>query len=238
MKPRELARVARREGTNLDCGPWVHKAEQCPKEDFKREAERDLTGNETEPLSLRGGSHKPNPLLVEAPSEPPRGLLERKLDHPRPITLKPSLMAFEKASSAETRLAGTPMPFARCTQSRVGRLMSNKSAARGPGGPTPRPANSRCSTAYVRLAKTTVVTFRPSRAIVHSACTVYILLPSAVRHNTRRVGQATAAPTASGRAIPIEPPVFPSQSWGGAPVVAAIRPRARRRNPIHRNFIH
>ena len=36
---------------------------------------------------------------------------------------------------------------------------------------------------------------------------------------------ATAAPTASGSAMPIEPPVFPSQSCGGAPFVAAMMPR-------------
>ncbi len=50
-------------------------------------------------------------------------------------------------------------------------------------------------------------------------------LPSALRHKTRRSGHATAAPTASGMAIPIEPPVFVSQSCGGAPLVAAINPR-------------
>src|SRR5690242_7979030 len=50
-------------------------------------------------------------------------------------------------------------------------------------------------------------------------------LPSAVRHKTLRSGQATAAPTASGIAIPIEPPVLLNQSCGGAPLVVAIRPR-------------
>src|ERR1700683_4715441 len=61
--------------------------------------------------------------------------------------------------------------------------------------------------------------------MLHKACKVYMLLPSAVRQSTRRAGQATAAPTASGRAMPIEPPVFPSQSCGGDPIVAAILPR-------------
>ena len=89
----------------------------------------------------------------------------------------------------------------------------------------PNPEYSHCKTAYARFAKTTVVTFSPSRAIVHSACNVYMLLPSAVRHNTRRSGAATAAPTARGNAIPIDPPVFPSQSCGAAPRDAAIIPR-------------
>src|SRR5579863_4680564 len=70
----------------------------------------------------------------------------------------------------------------------------------------------------------TVVTFRPSRAIVQRACNVYMPLPSADRHKTRRSGHATAAPTASGIAIPIEPPVFASQSWGPTPAVASIKP--------------
>src|SRR5438132_994601 len=50
--------------------------------------------------------------------------------------------------------------------------------------------------------------------MVHSACNVYMALPSAVKHNTLRSAHATAAPTASGNAIPIEPPVLASQSWG------------------------
>src|SRR5204862_8193822 len=75
------------------------------------------------------------------------------------------------------------------------------------------------------LAKTTVVTLRPARAMVHNACNVYIALPSAVKHNTGRSGHATAAPTARGSAIPIDPPVFANQSCGGDPLVAAIKPR-------------
>jgi hypothetical protein len=47
-KARELVKVARREGNELDCAPWVHKAKELPKEDFKREVERHLTGRETE----------------------------------------------------------------------------------------------------------------------------------------------------------------------------------------------
>ena len=47
-KARELVKVARRDGTEFDCAPWVHKARQLPKEDFNREVERYLTGKETE----------------------------------------------------------------------------------------------------------------------------------------------------------------------------------------------
>src|SRR4029077_12926301 len=47
-KARELAKVARRERQGLDCAPWVHKAQELPREEFKREVERHLTGKETE----------------------------------------------------------------------------------------------------------------------------------------------------------------------------------------------
>jgi hypothetical protein len=47
-KSRELVKVARREGTEFDCAPWLHKAAKLPKEEFKREVERYLTGQETE----------------------------------------------------------------------------------------------------------------------------------------------------------------------------------------------
>jgi len=47
-KAAELVKVARREGQRFDCATWVHKAQQLPKEEFKREVERHLTGQETE----------------------------------------------------------------------------------------------------------------------------------------------------------------------------------------------
>ena len=47
-KARELVKVARRDGAEFICAPWVHKAKELPKEQFKREVERHLTGKETE----------------------------------------------------------------------------------------------------------------------------------------------------------------------------------------------
>jgi hypothetical protein len=47
-KARELAKVARRDRQGFDCAPWVHKAQELPREEFKREVERHLTGKETE----------------------------------------------------------------------------------------------------------------------------------------------------------------------------------------------
>jgi hypothetical protein len=47
-KARELAKVARKEQQRFDCAPWVHKARELPREEFKREVERHLTGKETE----------------------------------------------------------------------------------------------------------------------------------------------------------------------------------------------
>ena len=51
-KGRELAKLARRDGQHFDCAPWVHKARELPKEDFRREVEKELTGKEEEPSEL------------------------------------------------------------------------------------------------------------------------------------------------------------------------------------------
>ena len=51
-KARELVKVARREGEGFDCAPWVHKAGAMPREEFQREVERHLTGQETEPHEI------------------------------------------------------------------------------------------------------------------------------------------------------------------------------------------
>ena len=48
----EMVRVARRDGEQFDCATWLHKADELPKEEFKREVERHLTGKETEPWEL------------------------------------------------------------------------------------------------------------------------------------------------------------------------------------------
>ncbi len=48
----ELAKVARRDGQRFDCATWLHKARSLPKEEFKREVERELTGRETEPWEI------------------------------------------------------------------------------------------------------------------------------------------------------------------------------------------
>ena len=48
----ELAKLARSEGQHFDCAPWLHKAREMPKEDFRREVEKELTGKEEEPSEL------------------------------------------------------------------------------------------------------------------------------------------------------------------------------------------
>jgi hypothetical protein len=51
-KGRELAKLARAEGQRFDCAPWVHKARSMPREEFTREVEKELTGQETEPYEI------------------------------------------------------------------------------------------------------------------------------------------------------------------------------------------
>src|SRR6266702_6745042 len=48
----ELTKLARRDGQHFDCATWLHKARQMPKEDFKKEVEKELTGKETEPWEI------------------------------------------------------------------------------------------------------------------------------------------------------------------------------------------
>jgi len=48
----ELAKLARRDGQHFDCATWLHKAREMPKEEFKQEVEKELTGKETEPSEI------------------------------------------------------------------------------------------------------------------------------------------------------------------------------------------
>ena len=48
----ELVKVARRDGEDFDCATWLHKANAMPKEGFKDEVQRHLTGKDTEPWEI------------------------------------------------------------------------------------------------------------------------------------------------------------------------------------------
>ncbi len=48
----ELAKIARRDGQDFDCATWLHRAHEMPKEEFKQEVEKELTGRETEPWEI------------------------------------------------------------------------------------------------------------------------------------------------------------------------------------------
>src|SRR3989475_7517615 len=49
----ELAKLARRrDGQEFDCATWLHKARVLPKEQFRREVEKELPGRETEPWEI------------------------------------------------------------------------------------------------------------------------------------------------------------------------------------------
>ena len=51
-KATELVKVARRDGQQFDCATWLHRAQQLPKEEFKHEVEKHLTGKQTEPWEI------------------------------------------------------------------------------------------------------------------------------------------------------------------------------------------
>jgi len=48
----ELAKLAKRDGQEFDCATWLHKAREMPKDEFRREVEKELTGKETEPWEI------------------------------------------------------------------------------------------------------------------------------------------------------------------------------------------
>jgi hypothetical protein len=51
-KSLELAKVARRDGQRFNCATWLHKAREMPKDVFRREVERELTGEDREPWEI------------------------------------------------------------------------------------------------------------------------------------------------------------------------------------------
>ena len=51
-KGAELAKLARRDGQDFDCATWLHKAREMPKEQFKHEVEKELTGLDSEPTEI------------------------------------------------------------------------------------------------------------------------------------------------------------------------------------------
>jgi len=51
-KAAELVKVARREGQRFESAIWLHKAQSTTTEEFKREVDRHLTGQETEPWEI------------------------------------------------------------------------------------------------------------------------------------------------------------------------------------------
>src|ERR1700716_2880799 len=48
----ELAKWAKRDRQHFDCATWLHRAREMPKEQFKQEVEKELTGRETEPWEI------------------------------------------------------------------------------------------------------------------------------------------------------------------------------------------
>jgi hypothetical protein len=48
----ELAKLARRDGQDFDCATWLHKAREMPREQFKHEVEKELTGVDSEPTEI------------------------------------------------------------------------------------------------------------------------------------------------------------------------------------------
>jgi hypothetical protein len=48
----ELAKIARRDRQHFDCATWLHKAREMPRNQFKHEVEKELSGIDTEPTEI------------------------------------------------------------------------------------------------------------------------------------------------------------------------------------------
>ena len=48
----ELAKLARKQGQQFESATWMHRAREMPKEEFRREVEKELTGKDSEPSEL------------------------------------------------------------------------------------------------------------------------------------------------------------------------------------------
>jgi hypothetical protein len=48
----DLAKLARRDGQKFNCAIWLHKAKEMPTDVFRREVERELTGEDKEPWEI------------------------------------------------------------------------------------------------------------------------------------------------------------------------------------------
>src|SRR5207248_3196294 len=51
-KAAELTKIARSDGKEFDCATWLHKAHSLPKDQFKHEVDKHLTGKDTEPTGI------------------------------------------------------------------------------------------------------------------------------------------------------------------------------------------
>ena len=51
-KAAELTKVARSDGKDFDCAAWMHRARSMPRDEFKREVDKHLTGKDTEPTEI------------------------------------------------------------------------------------------------------------------------------------------------------------------------------------------
>jgi len=51
-KAAEMTKVARSDGKDFDCAAWMHKARSLPRDEFKHEVDKHLTGKDSEPTEI------------------------------------------------------------------------------------------------------------------------------------------------------------------------------------------
>lgn len=111
-----------------------------------------------------------------------------------PGSARDRFRASARPEKSLTETAGTPSPWETLTQS-MGGGSAVRARAFSPGVSTPALWSSPTRVRWLRSEQIRVVIFKPSRAWLQRAWTVYMALPSAWKLMTGRSGQARAAPS-------------------------------------------
>jgi hypothetical protein len=106
----ELAKVARRDGQEFDCATWLHKARSLPKDQFKREVEKELTGRAIEAWEIIYFKlYKTQIPIVGQAIETADFLAGANLDSEDPTALLQSISRFFKFLPGEQRQLNSPV---------------------------------------------------------------------------------------------------------------------------------
>ena len=103
----ELAKLARRDGQRFESATWLHRPQTMPKEEFRREVEKELTGKEEEPSELVYFKvYKSQIPVIEQAIETATRMLGT--DKSRPATRRISLSVMRQHEKSPSSSQGIP----------------------------------------------------------------------------------------------------------------------------------